>query len=791
MFMIFFLAERGVFGKMPTVEDLQNPKSDLASEIYSAEGKILGKYFYKNRTNAHYQELSPHLTDALVATEDERYFEHPGIDFRGTTRAVVYLGSKGGASTITQQLAKMLFTEKKSNNFLFRVMQKIKEWIIAAKLERYYTKQEIIAMYYNRFDFVNNAVGIKSAASIYFNTIPDSLSLPQSAMLVGMAKNPALFNPKRRPDTTMHRRNVVFGQMLRNQMVSEAEFDSLKALPLSLDIQSADHSEGVAPYFRETLRAKLKEILLAKKEGSDEYVYAKENGEPYNIYKDGLRIYTTINYKMQQYGEYAVTRYLKEYLQEEFSESLQKRDNFPFASLSDSEVERIMATARKRTQRYRVMTGRECHHCHRRGDYVSQESIDGVDYWVCKAPECGEDEKLRVVPEDSIEVVFDAPTRMSVFSWKGNIDTMMSPNDSIRYYKSFLQSGLMSLDPHTGHIKAWVGGINHRYFEYDHVQLAKRQVGSTFKPFVYALALEAGLPACHTIPNIEYTFYKGEYGLLKDWTPRSQGDNTKGMEVTLKYGLANSLNPITAWVMKQYTPQAAVDYAHSCGIKSFIDPVPALCLGVADISLYEMVHAYSTFANKGNRIDPVYLLRIEDNSGTKIYEAEPNFKSVMSEEMAYKMIDLMQGVTEGENGPDGKKIGTAIRMRIDNPRREYDNIPWNVDVAGKTGTTQGNSDGWFMGVVPNLVTGVWVGADDRSVRFLYTSQGQGANTALPIWCYYMHKVWKDESLNIDMEQRFERPESLKNVNFDCNNQSKTKDPFSGQGNIDTEELFGK
>lgn len=790
VFMVFFLAERGVFGKMPTVEDLQNPKSDLASEIYSSDGKILGKYFYKNRTNAHYQELSPHLTDALVATEDERYFEHPGIDFRGTTRAVVYLGSKGGASTITQQLAKMLFTEKRSTSFVKRVIQKIQEWIIAAKLERHYTKQEIIAMYYNRFDFINNAVGIKSAASIYFNTIPDSLNLPQSAMLVGMAKNPSLFNPKRWPDTTMHRRNVVFGQMVRNQMLSEAEFDSLKALPLGLDIQSVDHNLGVAPYFRETLRGKLKEILLAKKEDSDEYVYAKENGDPYNIYKDGLRIYTTINYKMQQYGEYAVTRYLKEYLQEEFSESLQKRDNFPFASLTDDQVERIMATARKRTQRYRIMTGRECHHCHRRGDYVSKETIAGTEYWVCKAEECGEDKKLRVLPEDSIEIVFDTPTRMNVFSWQGNIDTMMSPNDSIRYYKSFLQSGLMSLDPNTGHIKAWVGGINHRYFEYDHVQLAKRQVGSTFKPFVYALALESGIPACHTVPNIEYTFKKGEYGLQKDWTPSSQGDNTKGMEVTLKYALANSLNPITAWAMKQYTPQAAADYARKCGITSPLDPVPALCLGVADISLYEMVHAYSTFANKGNRIDPVYLLRIEDNSGTIIYESEPSFKSVMSEEMAYKMLDLMKGVTEGELGPDGKKIGTAMRMHYDNPRRGYDNIPWNVEVAGKTGTTQGNSDGWFMGVVPNLVTGVWVGADDRSVRFLYTSQGQGANTALPIWCYYMHKVWNDKSLNVEQEQRFERPESLKNVNFDCDNQSKSKDPFGGQGRIDAGDVFG-
>lgn len=787
-FLVFFMAEQGVFGKMPTVEDLQNPKSDLASEIYSSEGKVLGKYFYQNRTNAHYQELSPYLTDALVATEDERYFEHPGIDFRGTLRAVVFLGSKGGASTITQQLAKMLFTEKRSTNFILRVVQKIQEWIIAAKLERYYTKQEIIAMYYNRFDFVNNAVGIKSAATVYFNATPDTLQLHQAAMLVGMAKNPALFNPLRRADTTMHRRNVVFGQMVRNNYISEAEFDSLKTLPLDLNYQSVDHSEGIAPYFRETLRSKLKDILYEKKKGSDEYVIAKPDGEPYNIYKDGLKIYTTINYKMQQYGEYAVERYLKEFLQDEFSDELKKRKNFPFARLSSDQVENIMESARKRTERYRVLTGRECHNCHRRGDYVNEQTIDGQDYWVCSASECGEEEKLRIVPEDSIPVIFDTPVKMKVFSWHGDKDTIMSPNDSLRYYKSFLQSGLMSLDPHTGHIKAWVGGINHHYFEYDHVQLAKRQVGSTFKPFIYALALEAGLSACHLVPNIDHTFKKGEFGLLKDWTPKSQGDKTRGMEVTLKYGLANSLNPITAWVMKRYTPQAAVDYAHKCGISSFIDPVPSLCLGVADLSLYEMVHAYSTFANKGMRVEPVYLLRIEDNSGTVLYESEADFTSVMSEEIAYKVIDLMKGVTEGEMGPDGKKTGTAIRMRIDVKKRAYDNIPWNVEIAGKTGTTQGNSDGWFMGVVPDLVTGVWVGAEDRSVRFLYTNDGQGANTALPIWCYYMHKVWNDKSLGIE-QRPFDRPESLKNVNFECDKQSRQEDPFGQRGNIDSKTLF--
>ncbi|MEZ4720906.1 MAG: transglycosylase domain-containing protein [Flavobacteriales bacterium] len=500
-------------------------------------------------------------------------------------RAMIFLGTKGG-STVTQQLAKMLFTEHRSTNKLKRVFQKIQEYVISAKLERYYTKEEIIAMYYNRFDFIHNAVGIKSAASVYFNTTPDSLKIHQAAMLAGMAKNPSLFDPIKRPDTTLFRRNVVFGQMMRNDVITEAEFDSLTQLPLDLDYQVVDHSEGIAPYFRETLRGKLKELLSEKKEGTDEYIIAKPNGEPYNIYSDGLRIFTTIDSRMQQYAEYAVQRYLSEYLQPQFSKALKQRKNFPFSRLSDAEVENVMSTARKRTERWRIMTGKECSHCHRRGDYVSMQNIEGVDYWVCSAEECGEEEKHRVIPEDSFDIVFNTPVHMKVFSWNGAIDTTMSPNDSIRYYKSFLQSGLMSMDPHTGHIKAWVGGINHHYFAYDHVQLAKRQVGSTFKPFVYALALEAGINACHMVTNMVYCFKKGEFGLLKDWCPENEGDDY-GYQVSLKYGLANSMNTITAWVMKKFTPEAAANYAHKCGITSLHRPCAIVGFGVADISLYE------------------------------------------------------------------------------------------------------------------------------------------------------------------------------------------------------------
>ncbi len=778
MIMLFVAADLGWLGPMPSVEDLQNPKSDLASEIYSEDGKVLGSYFYQNRTNAHYQDISQYLIQALVATEDERYREHPGIDFWSTIRAVVFLGKRGGGSTITQQLAKMVFTEKRSNNLLKAIAQKIQEYVIAAKLERYYTKEEILAMYYNRFDFIHNAVGINSAARVYFNTTPDSLKIHQAAMLAGMAKNPSLFDPIKRPDTTMHRRNVVFYQMMRNELINRLEFDSLKELPLDLDYQVVDHSEGIATYFREALRQKLAEILNEKKPGTGEYIVAKPNGERYNVYSDGLKIYTTINSRMQEYGEYAMERYLKEHLQPAFTKELKKRSNFPFAHLSEEQAEEVMTTARKRTERYRVMTGVECHHCHRRGDYVSKESIEGVDYWICAAPECGEPEKLRVVASDSIDIVFDTPREMKVFSWKGSLDTTLSPNDSIRYYKSFLQSGLMSLDPHTGHIKAWVGGINQHYFAYDHVQTAKRQVGSTFKPFVYALALEAGISACHMIPDIQYCFRKDDHGLLKDWCPQNAGGYS-GELVSLKYGLANSMNNITAWVMTRFSPQAAVEYAHRCGIESFIDPVPALALGVADISLFEMVNAYSTFANKGMRMVPVYLLRIEDNTGAIIYETEQDIKEVMSEETAFKMIDIMKGVTEGERGPDGKKVGTAIRMRgAATDSRPYAGIPYSTQIAGKTGTTQGNSDGWFMGVVPDLVTGVWVGAEDRSVRFLSTNLGQGANTALPIWCYYMHKVWKDKRLGIT-QRPFDTPESLKNVNFDCDLSGGNTDQFGG------------
>lgn len=779
---VFVLAEKGFLGRMPTVAELQNPKSDLASEIISSDGQTMGVYFIENRINVRYHELSPHLVNALVATEDERFREHPGIDVRGTLRAVAFLGGKGGASTITQQLAKMLFTRDVSQNMVKRILQKVKEWIIAAKLERYYTKDEIVTLYFNRFDFINNAVGVHSAARVYFNKTPAELEIHEAATLVGMAKNPSLFNPVRRPDTTAFRRNVVFSQMVRNEMITQAECDSLSALPLGLNYQPVDHREGLAPYFREILRQRLTTLLEKRDEDTDELLIAKADGTAYNIYTDGLKIYTTLDSRMQRYAEAAVSRYMGEYLQPLFSKELKKRKNFPFARLSEAEIAEVMSSARERTKRYRILTGKECFNCHRRGKFISAENINGVPHWVCNAEDC--QQSKRALPPDSIDWVFDQPVPMKVFTWDGEKDTVLSPNDSLKHYKSFLQTGLMSLDPHTGHIKAWVGGINHHYFEYDHVMLSRRQVGSTFKPFIYALALQAGLSACHKVPNLPITFKRGEFGLLRDWTPTNGGDDY-GYEVSLKYGLANSLNTISAWVMRRFTPEAAVAFARKCGIASPLDPVPSLVLGVADLSVHEMVSAYSTFANAGLRMEPIYLLRIEDNSGSVIYETEQNVSEAISPELAYKMLDIMMGVTTGERGgPENKVTGTAMRMHYDNPNRGYDGIPWDVQVAGKTGTTQGNSDGWFMGIVPDLVTGVWVGAEDRSVRFTSTDQGQGANTGLPIWCYFMKSVWADQKIGIT-QRPFDVPESLKGYQFECSQRTAE----GGWEAVDSGELF--
>lgn len=755
------------FDPLPSLEELENPKSNLASEIYTADGKMIGKYFKENRVNVRYDELSPYLVDALIATEDERYRSHSGIDFRGLVRAVVKLGKAGGASTITQQLAKMMFNEPAQNK-VERVKQKLQEWILAVELEKRYTKEEIITMYLNKFDFINNAVGIKSAANVYFNKEPKDLAIEEAAMLVGMAKNPALFNPLRRPDTTLHRREVVLFQMKKNELIDQAQYDSLRIKPLNLDYKIVDHKEGIAPYFREILRGELQKILEQKDE-SGNYLYAKKDGSPYNIYKDGLKIFTTLNYNMQQHAEWAVNEYMGKTLQNQFFKHLlrYRKKRYPFDHrISEKQYEAIMTTARKRTPRYQILHGKECANCGRRGRYVEKKG----KYYVCNAEDCGH--KQRAVSPDSIPIIFDTPTKMKVFSYQGEIDTILSPNDSIKYYKSFLQAGLMSVDPHTGYIKAWVGGVNYKHFAYDHVKLSKRQVGSTFKPFVYSVAIQNGYSPCYEVPNIRYTFHKGEFGLLKDWSPKNS-DGLYGCNVSLKYALANSMNTITAWIMKQFGPQAIVKQAQAMGITSELNPVPSLCLGVADLSVYEMVGANATFANKGVWIEPTMFTRVEDKHGNVIIDMIPKTNEAMSEEAAYVMANLMKGVVDGvrNNCIAGLMknpryvTGTGMRLRGSiSESRPY--VGHRYPIAGKTGTTQNNSDGWFMGLTPDLVTGVWVGAEDRSVRFATTAMGQGANTALPIWGYYMQKVHNDPKLKIS-DGDFEKPEKPLNIELDC------------------------
>jgi penicillin-binding protein 1A len=705
----------GLFGELPSFEELENPKNNLASEIYTSDGKLLGKYYIENRTPIHYNEISLNVSHGLIATEDARFYMHSGVDARSLLRVLfrTLLGgdtNAGGGSTITQQLAKMLFHDRQKGK-LQRSVQKLKEWVIAARLERYYTKEEIISMYLNRFDFINNAVGIKSAARIYFNVAPDSLRLEQAAMLVGMAKNPSLFNPLKRPDETQQRRNVVLFQMTKfnnfqtgKPYLTKEEYDSLKQLPLGLNYTKEDHLEGQATYFREYLRAEL--IKWAKEN-------KKPDGSSYNIYKDGLKIYTTIDSRMQKYAEEAVNEHLGDDLQPEFFKHWQGRKDAPFFRLSDQQIEQLLNQSMRRSERYRRL-------------------------------------KDEGASEDSIKKNFYTPAEMSIFSWKGEIDTIMTPMDSIRYYKHFLRTGFMSMDPKTGAVKAWVGGINSRHFKYDHVRQGRRQVGSTFKPFVYALAMQEFWSPCHPIPNVQVSF---DLPTGQTWTPKNSDAKYGGM-MSLKEGLATSTNTITAYIMKQFGPQAVVDLARKMGITAPLDAVPSLCLGTCDVSVFEMVGANSTFVNKGVWIEPYYISRIEDKNGNVLQNFVPQKVEAMSEEAAYLTLNLMQGVVEA---------GTGVRLRY--------RYKLNAPIAGKTGTTQNNSDGWFIGLTPDLVSGVWVGGEDRSVHFRSTQLGQGASMALPIWAKYMQKVYADPTLNISQDN-FEKPSTPLDVELDCLKYSK-------------------
>ncbi len=732
-FAFFLLASWGLFGSMPSFEDLENPNSNLATEVISSDGVVLGKYYNENRTSIKYSDLPKHLVDALVSTEDERFYDHSGIDARGTMRAVLSLGTNGGASTLTQQLAKLLFHGEGSKFLPFRIVQKVKEWIIAIRLERQYTKQEIIAMYLNKADFVNTAVGIRSAAKVYFAKEPRDLTINESAMLVGMLKNPSLFNPVRRPEKVAERRNVVLHQMVKNDHLEESAKEKLEKQPIVLKFHPESHLDGIATYFREYLRDYLKTWTKENK---------KPNGEEYDIYSDGLKIYTTIDSRIQEHAEEAVKAHLKN-LQEEFFAQAKGNKNAPFVNISDLETQKIIMQAMKSSERWRVL-------------------------------------KEQDKSDDEIIKSFSEKTKMTVFSWDGDKDVTMTPMDSIRYFKHFLQAGLMSMEPQTGQIKAWVGGIDYKYFQYDHVGQGARQVGSTFKPFVYATAIQQlGMSPCDTIIDGPFMIHKGRHHVTEDWEPRNSDNRYRGM-VTLKKALANSINTISAKLIDKTGPEAVVELTHKLGVKSEIPVQPSIALGAVEITVHDMVAAYSTFANEGVYMKPQFLNKIEDKNGVIIYEAVPETHDVLNKDIAFAVIKLLEGVTEGGSG---ERLRTQGGGSGDNRWTGYPYLFKNP-IAGKTGTTQNQSDGWFMGMVPNLVTGIWVGCEDRSARFKSITYGQGATAALPIWGYFMNKCYDDENLNISKEE-FKRPENM-SIKVDCYSYTprKVKDTTNVEQNTD-------
>ncbi|WP_338376059.1 transglycosylase domain-containing protein [uncultured Flavobacterium sp.] len=707
----FFLASWGFFGEMPTFDELENPNSNIASEIISSDGKTIGKFAIQNRIPVKFKDLPEHLVNALVSSEDERFYDHSGIDAKGFIRAVSRFGKDGGASTITQQLAKNLFHGADgSKNLIVRIVQKVKEWIIAVRLERQYTKQEIIAMYLNQVDFVNNAIGISSASKIYFNKKANELTIEESAVLVGMLTNPSRFNPNRFKERSTERRNIVLGQMVRNKHLSEEKFAELKVKPIELDFKLENHNDGIATYFREYLRDYLKK-------------WTKENPKPdgttYDIHKDGLKIFTTIDSKMQKYAEEAVAMHLKN-LQAKFFEEAKGKKNAPFVNLTDEETNSIIKRAMKNSERWRIMKG---------------------------------DDKT----EEEILKSFDVKTKMKIFTWNGERDTVMTPKDSIIYYKHFLQTGFMAMEPQTGYVKAWVGGIDQKYFQYDHVGQGARQVGSTFKPFVYATAIDQlGMSPCDSIIDGPFTMPKGKWGITQSWSPRNSDGKFRGL-INLKTALANSVNTISAKLMDRVGPESVVNMVHRLGVSSEIPARPAIALGAVEITVEEMVAALSTFANEGQYVKPQIITRIEDKNGVVIFESMPETKDVVNKEVAYAVVKLMAGVTED--------AGTGARLRRGSAGFMTYNYNLQNEIAGKTGTSQNNSDGWFMGMVPNLAAGVWVGNEDRSAHFRRTYYGQGATMALPIWGIFMDKCYKDKSLNISQE-RFPKPADM-SIKVDC------------------------
>ena len=729
---VFVSISKGWIGYMPPVEELENPSYKFATEIFSEDEKVLGTWSYskENRVYTAYKDLSPSIINALIATEDVRFVEHSGIDAKALFRAFVKRGlmfqkNAGGGSTLSQQLAKQLFTENVARNTLQRLFQKPIEWVIAVKLERYYTKEEILSMYLNKFDFLNNAVGIKTAAYTYFGCEPKDLKIEEAATLVGMCKNPSLYNPVRFNERSRGRRNVVLEQMRKAGYITDAECDSLQALPLKLTYNRVDHKEGLATYFREYLRG----VMTAPKPVRSDYrgwqmqkfyedsiawetnpLYGwcaknkKKDGTNYNIYTDGLKIYTTINSRMQQYAEDAVKEHLGDYLQPVFFKEKEGSKNAPYArSLPEKRVEELLTKAMKQMERYRLM-------------------------------------KEAGALEQQIRKAFDTPEEMTVFSWKGDKDTIMTPMDSIRYYKSFLRTGFMSMDPANGHVKAYVGGPNYVYFQYDMAMVGRRQVGSTIKPYLYTLAMENGFSPCDEARHVEQTLID-ENGT--PWTPRNANDKRYGEMVTLKWGLANSDNWISAYLMGKLNPYDLVRLIHSFGVRNkAIDPVVSLCLGPCEISVGEMVSAYTAFANKGIRVAPLFVTRIEDSDGNVISTFAPQMEEVISASSTYKMLVMLRAVINEGTGGRVRRYGIT------------------ADMGGKTGTTNDNSDAWFMGFTPSLVSGCWVGGDERDIHFGRMTYGQGAAAALPIWAMYMKKVYDDPTLGYDQQERFKLPEGF-------------------------------
>ena len=718
---LFGGAALGIFGPMPDLQQLENPRTNLATQIISSDGTILGKYYFDdNRTPIGFDEIPTDMVEALIATEDERFYDHAGIDWRGTLRAFAFLGKRGGASTITQQLARQIFVGVRSRNVLKTIFQKAQEWVIAVQLEQRYTKKEIMAMYLNKYDFGYQADGIRSAAKIFFNKTPQELSIEESATLVGMLKNSSLFNPIRRPERVKERRNIVFQQMVRNQRITEQEKDSLAQLPLKITFTPESHREGLATYFR----AYLKEFM-------DEWIDAnpKPDGSKHNLYRDGLRIYTTIDSRMQELAEDAVSMHMKN-LQKEFFRQNTKRENptAPFLELREGEIDTLLTRTAYRTERWRKM-------------------------------------KLAGIEEEEILASFKKEVPMRVFSWKGEIDTIMTPMDSIRYYKHFLRASMMSMEPQTGHVKAWVGGYNYKHFQYDQVKQGRRQIGSTFKPFLYATAIDQlKLSPCDSLPDALFCIEPMKHGNMDAWCPKNSGDKY-GRTRTLKNALANSVNTISARIMDLVGPKPVINLARKMGITSYLPQVPSIALGTPDISLFEMVGAYSTFANQGIYVKPIMITRIEDKNGRALYEVLPETQDVLSQEAAYVTVNLMQGVTTAGSGARLRHAGLEETNYI------YKNVitgyPYIFEnpIAGKTGTTQNQSDGWFMGMVPNLATGLWVGGEDRSIHFKEIGFGQGATMALPIWGNYMRSLYENPDFGISQED-FIAPEEL-SIPVDC------------------------